>query len=188
VPIAKFQKGDTMIRKIKIDYNFPEFFSASYDTDQTCIQHQKTELTDIHKKYGGFPDSYDVYNTNINQVWWNSEQIDYNILEQQIGMEIVTVSTIRQRPGNVIPVHRDTFFQINKKFPDDKRTKVRANIHIEDWKIGHLIQYNDNENWATYTHWKQGEGLLWDSTVEHIGANIGLNDKYTLQLSGFLNE
>lgn len=177
-----------MLKKVKIDYDFKTLLEGDYCKDQTCIPHQKVELTDIHKKHGGFPDSYTEANTNISQVWWDNDQIDFDSLEQQLGIEIITISTIRQRPGNVIPVHRDTFYQIKKRFPDEKRTKVRANIHLEDWKMGHLIQYNHNNDWHTYTHWKAGEGLMWDETVEHIGANIGLNDKYTLQISGFLNE
>lgn len=177
-----------MIKKIKIDYDFSMFLNADYNINQTCIPHQKVELTDIHEKYGKFPDSYTESNTNINQVWWNDTQVDFSDLEQQLRMEIITISTIRQCPGNVIPVHKDTFYQIKKRYPEEKRTKVRANIHLEDWKIGHLIQYNENETWQTYTHWKQGEGLLWDETVEHIGANIGLADKYTLQISGIYKD
>lgn len=178
-----------MVKQIKIDYDLEKFLHADYEsTNQTCILHQKVELTDLHKKYGGFPDSYTETNTNISQIWWNNTKINFDSLEQQLNMKIVTISTIKQEPGNVIPVHRDTFYQIKKRFPNDKRIKVRANIHLEDWKIGHIIQYQNNNKWQTYTHWKAGEGLIWDETVEHIGANIGLNDKYTLQISGFLDE
>jgi len=99
-------------------------------------------------------------------------------------MEVVTVSSILQPPGGVIPLHRDMFYQINKKYPERKELKVRANIYLEDWKLGHFIQYDD----VVSTHWKQGQGFLWDSSILHIGANAGMENKYTLQVSGFLNE
>ena len=48
--------------------------------------------------------------------------------------------------------------------------------------MGHFIQY-DNE---VSTKWKAGEGFMWDSEVLHLGANAGMEPKYTLQVSGFL--
>jgi len=86
-------------------------------------------------------------------------------------MEVITVSSILQPPGNTIALHRDTFFQINKRFPDDKRLKVRANIYLEDWKVGHMIQYqdiNDLNTWKTSDNWKAGEGYLWSSKPLHL--------------------
>ena len=178
-----------MIKKIKIDYNFSVFLNADYEFNPySCISQIQADLPKLYDKYGGFPDSYSPHNTNINQIWWDLENLDVSLLESQLNMEILTISTIRQQPGNILPIHKDTFFQLKKIQNNTNRIIVRTNVQLEDWKIGHLIQYNDNEVWSTYTHWKQGEGLLWDETVEHIGANIGLNDKYTLQISGFLNE
>ena len=177
-----------ILQNIKLDYDYSVFLNADYSVhDGSCISYQKIEQEDIHKTKGGFPKSYHEDNTKIHQLWFDEDQIDYKSLNEQLGMETITVSSILQPPGNVITVHRDTFFQINKKFPDDKRKKVRANIYLEDWKVGHIIQYKDiNNEWKNSTHWKQGEGFLWDSGILHLGANVGLEPKYTLQVSGFL--
>jgi hypothetical protein len=178
-----------MFKHITISCNFSEFLNADYNQHLgSCITHQVQELKDIHQEHGGFPDSYDKNNTAIRQLWWTNSQIDFDRLGSQLNMEVVTVSTILQPPGNVIPIHRDTFFQIKKRYPNDKRLKVRANIYLQDWKMGHLIHYKNNNEWYTHTHWKQGEGLLWDDKILHVGANIGLEDKITLQVSGFYNE
>lgn len=173
-----------ILKKIKLNYDFDIFLNADYSTHEgSCIKHQVHELTDIHEQYGGFPKSYCFENTKIHQLWWNSEQIDFNNIGQQLGLEVITVSTILQPPGGVIPLHRDMFYQISKQYPDRAETKVRANIYLEDWKLGHFIQYNDTVS----THWKQGEGFLWDNEVLHLGANAGMEPKYTLQVSGFIN-
>jgi hypothetical protein len=37
-------------------------------------------------------------------------------------------------------------------------------------------------------NWVQGNGWLWDSDVLHLGANAGMQNKFTLQVSGFLNK
>ena len=178
-----------MLYEINLDYNIDTFLSADYSTHSgSCIAHQVHELKDVHESYGGFPDSYDISNTLIRQLWWDQSQIDFEELGNQLDMEVITVSTILQPPGNIIPIHRDTFFQINKRFPDDTRCKVRANIYLEDWKVGHFLQYQVDSKWHNSTHWNAKQGFIWDSNHLHLSANAGMNNKYTLQVSGFLNE
>jgi hypothetical protein len=172
-----------MIKEIKLNYDFSAFLNADYTQHEgSCIQHQAHELTDIHEKFGGFPKTYTYANTVIHQLWWNNTQIDFDDIGQQLGMEVITVSSILQPPGCIIPWHRDTFFQINKRYPDRKELKVRANVYLKDWEMGHFIQYDN----TVRTHWSQGQGLLWDTEVLHLGANAGMQDKYTLQISGFM--
>jgi len=174
-----------MIKNLNLNYNYNIFLNADYSHNEgSCIKHQVHELTDIHEQFGGFPKSYCYENTKIYQVWWTADQIDFEDIGRQLGMEVITVSSICQPPGGVIPWHRDTFFQINKRYPDRTDLKVRANVHLEDWKMGHFIQYND----TVFHHWTAGDVLLWDSSVLHLGANAGMENKYTLQVSGFLKQ
>jgi hypothetical protein len=176
-----------MIRDIKLDLDFDIFLTADYSVHcGSCIKHQVYELTDIHEQYGGFPNTYIFDNTKIHQLWWTNEQIDYQEIGRQLGMEIITMSSILQPPGCVIPLHRDTFFQINKRYPDRTDLKVRANIYLEDYKVGHFIQYETDHGYKTSVDWQAGDGFLWDSDVLHLGANAGMENKYTLQISGFL--
>jgi hypothetical protein len=122
----------------------------------------------------------------IHQLWWDENQIDYNDLGRQLNMEVITVSTIKQPPGCVVPFHKDTFFQIGKKYPSRTETKVRANIYLEDYKMGQFIQYQLNGQYDTSTNWKAGDGFLWNSDILHVSCNAGFQDKYTMQISGFL--
>jgi len=172
-----------MIKNIKLDHNFTKLIDADYTQHSgSCIKHQVYELKDIHKQYGEFPETYTINNTLIHQLWWDNTQLDYDEIGSQLGIEVVTVSTICQPPGNIVPIHRDTFYQINQRYPGRTDLKVRANIYLEDWKLGHFVQYNDEIS----THWQAGEGLLWDSSILHLSANAGMHNKYTMQISGFL--
>jgi len=177
-----------MIEHIKLDYNLDVFLNADYSQHYgSCISYQKVEQEDIHSTVGGFPKSYHEDNTRIQQLWFTNEDVDYEKLGDMLGMEVKTVSSILQPPGNVVTLHRDTFFKFKNLYPDDTRLKVRANIYLEDWKPGHLIHYQDkNHEWQNSTHWKAGEGFIWDSDHLHLSANAGLENKYTLQVSGFL--
>lgn len=178
-----------MFREIKLDFDFEPYINADYGSEgSSCIKHQVYELTDIHDAYGGFPKSYNIHNTRIFQLWWNNQQIDFDELGRQLGMEVITVSTIKQPPGGVVPFHRDTFFQIGQRYPDRTETKVRANIYMQNYKMGHFIQYEMDNKFETSTNWQAGEGFLWGSDILHVSCNAGFQDKYTMQVSGFLLE
>jgi hypothetical protein len=174
-----------MLKPIYLNYDFSKILSADYSQHEgSCISHQVHELTDIHEQYGGFPKTYGYSNTIIHQLWWTKDDIDFAELGSQLGMEVITVSSICQPPGCMVPLHRDTFYQITQRYPERTELKVRANIYLEDWKLGQFIQY-DNEISAK---WKVGEGFMWDSTHLHLSANAGMQNKYTLQVSGFLKQ
>ena len=176
-----------MIRSVQVQLDWEFFLSANYDQHMgSCIKHQVYELTDIHDQFGGFPNTYCLENTKIHQLWWTSDQVDFADLGQQLGMDVITVSSIKQPPGCVIPYHRDTFYQIKKQYPDRTDLPVRANIYLEDYRLGHLIQYTQDDALQTDVNWKRGQGWLWDSSILHLGANAGMQHKYTLQVSGFL--
>mgnify|MGYP003314827939 FL=1 len=176
-----------MIEDIKLDYDLSSFLNADYDQHHgSCIGYQTIEQKDIHELAGGFPKTYTEDNTKIQQLWFEDGEVDYQILGDQLKMEVITVSTILQPPGNTVTLHRDTFYQFKLSYPDDPRTKVRANIYLQDWEPGHVLHYQDeNLDWQSDSHWSAGEGYLWDPIHLHLSGNCGLKDKYTLQISGF---
>ena len=171
-----------MLAPARLNYDFSVFLDADYDGhDGSCIKHQVYELTDVHQQFGGFPASYCFENTRISQLWWTRDQVDFDSIGQQLAIDVVTISSIRQHPGCVVPWHRDTFYQIRQRFPERQDLRVRANIYLEHWQMGHFIQYND----VVDVHWQQGQGWIWDDSILHLGANAGMTDKFTLQVSGF---
>ena len=175
-----------MIKPVKIDFDWGIFLDADYNVpDYSCIAYQKSDNPDFYKSHGGMPDRYTKYNTTIHQVWWNDETLKQQ-LGNLLGIDVVSISAIEQHPGQTIPIHKDHFYKIRTQFPDDPRTRVRANIFLEDWKFGHILQYETDGKWSCPTHWKQGEGYMWDSSVDHLSGNSGFQSKYTLQVSGFL--
>ena len=171
-------------KEVKIDFDSSFIYDVEWEKfEHDCLGHQQVELKDIHDKVGGFPSSLTHHNTMFYQKFFERDEIDFDNLGDQVGVEAVSISMIKQPPGMVNPMHRDTFYQINKRFPNDPRTKVRANIQLLDWKAGHFLQFNDN----VVTYWKANTGYMWDCDVLHLAANAGLEDRYSLQISGFLN-
>jgi len=175
-----------MIRPISIDFDWDIFLNADYNVpDYSCATHQKSDNPSLYEKFGLHPDTYNIHNTTIHQIWWDDETIKTN-LGNLLGIDVVSVSTIEQPCGQTITIHQDFFYKIKEQFPEDTRTHVRANIFLEDWKFGHILQYEADGEWYCPTHWKQGEGFMWNDQVAHLSGNSGFSPKYTLQVSGFL--
>ena len=104
-----------MLKEAKLNYDFKIFLSADYSVHSgSCLSHQKDELKDVHEKYGGVPDSITEQNTTINQLWYKDGEVDFKEIGSQLGIDVITISSIKQEPGNMVPIHRDTFYQINR--------------------------------------------------------------------------
>ena len=167
--------------KTKIYYDWAVFTECEYPDPSSCISHQVHEMLDIHKKFGGFPDTYKFENTIIRQRWWESTEIDFEDFANQLNMEVITVSSIQQPAGCVVPWHRDTFFKIKKQYPERKDKLVRALIMLKDWDMGHFLQADDE----VIHHWSAGDAFIWSEEILHLGANVGFRPKFTLQVSGY---
>ncbi len=176
-----------ILHRVKLDFDVDEILSRDHRVHSgSCLFHLRIEMQDLYEPLGGLPDSITTDNTQLHQVWWRPDEIKFEDLGQQLGMTVMSVSSICQPPGCVIPWHRDSFFKIRQQVPSDA-VVVRANINLCDADIGHFIQYEWQDKLVTYTGWQAGQGLLWDREVAHLGANVGFQDKYTLQVSGILN-
>jgi len=171
-----------MHKKIQLDIDYHLFLSNPAVEISSPLEIMKVDRKDDYDKFGGMPETFCFENTRMYQRFWSNKECSYQELGDKLNIDVISVSTIMQPPGNMIPLHRDTFYKIKTQYPGDKRTIVRCNIYLEDWKTGHLLQYNDTID----THWKKGDGHMWDSNVLHIGANVGMENKFTLQVSGFL--
>ena len=101
-------------------------------------------------------------------------------------MEVVSISSILQEPGNVIPYHRDMFHKINERFPERSEPRVRANVFLQEGKLGHVLQFTVDQQHRTVTNWTANTGYMFDSEILHLSCNAGIEPKYTLQVSGLL--
>jgi len=173
-----------IFKPVKLDMDTSIFFNVKWEDYRcSCIQHQKSEQKDLHPD-NKMPESLVLDNTAIHQKFFDRDEVDYKVLGEQLGIRVVSVSAIKQKPGNIIPKHRDMFFKIKEQFPESKEELVRANIFLEDWKSGHYLEFDEQPHY----HWKANEGYLINNEVIHLSANAGLEDKYTLQISGFYND
>jgi len=106
---------------------------------------------------------------------WENEIINCLPLDHAIATPTL------QEPGNILPLHVDTFVYLKKKLGQNSNI-VRFLIMMEDWKNGHTLQVGTS--WLG--PWKAGDVYLWYPNTPHIAVNAGLTNKWTCNVTGVL--
>ena len=114
---------------------------------------------------------------------WNTRFVD--MFEGQ-GWKDVGTSYYRMNTGTVLPTHGDLYLKYIELFNLQGRehTIRRAVIFLEDWQPGHYAEYQDR----AYVNWKAGSVVEWKYDTPHMAANLGLTPRYTLQITGHVDD
>lgn len=81
---------------------------------------------------------------------------------------------------DIMPVHTDHFKKYCEVFHTTPDNVKRAIVFLEDWKSGHYFEIGGE----AITNWKAGDFVIWQGNVPHSASNIGIEDRYTLQITG----
>jgi hypothetical protein len=110
-----------------------------------------------------------------NYIWLNK-------IAEKIGLSNCGFTFYKMSTGDIMPRHTDHFNTYQKIFNVEKSKVWRAVVVLQDWEPGH---YFDIEHRAI-VNYKRGEFVLFDAFCDHSAANLGLKDRYTLQITGQL--
>jgi hypothetical protein len=92
----------------------------------------------------------------------------------------IGLSFYRMNTCNILPHHRDTYSYYKKLFNIENNLSIwRAIIFLEDWKPGHIFEIEQEP----ITKWRAGEYVLWQYDSDHMAANLGLDPRYTAQIT-----
>jgi hypothetical protein len=110
---------------------------------------------------------------------WNNKFIQ---IYEEMGWKDIGCAYYRMSTGTVMPVHSDLYKRYIEIFnlQGKERTIRRALVMLEDWKSGHYLELNGKP----MVNWKAGDVFEWQYDTPHMAANIGLEDRYTLQITG----
>lgn len=103
-----------------------------------------------------------------------------NNVSKKIGLSNCGYVFYKMTTGIVMPTHVDHFTRYQKNFSISKDLIFRALIFLEDWKSGHYFEIDDTPIYQ----YSAGEFILWSGEVPHSAANLGIEDRYTLQITG----
>lgn len=81
---------------------------------------------------------------------------------------------------DIMPIHVDHYKKYCEVFDVDYEQVCRAVIFLEDWQSGHYFEINK----TAIVNWSAGDTIVWQGDVPHSASNIGIADRYTLQITG----
>lgn len=131
----------------------------------------------------GYPPKFtgDMCDMRSQQPSWNQKFVEHFT---QLGWKDIGTSYYRMNTGTVLPTHGDLYLKYIDlyKLHDCKQTIRRAIVFLEDWKSGHYFEGRG----TPITNWNAGQVVQWTYDTPHMAANIGIDPRYTLQITGHI--
>ena len=128
------------------------------------------------KKFTG-----DMCDMRSPQPSWNHKFIEHFA---SLGWKDIGTSYYRMNTGTVLPVHQDLYLKYISLFnlTGKEHSICRAIVFLEDWKSGHYFESLG----TAMTNWTAGTTVEWPYDTPHMAANIGIDPRYTLQITGHI--
>ena len=101
-------------------------------------------------------------------------------IEHAFGMYNQTYTFYRMDTLEIMPVHSDHFSTYSRLFNVPPEKVHRVVLMLEDWKPGHYFELDG----VGYVNWKAGDWFMWSGDTPHAASNIGIEPRYTLQVTG----
>jgi len=129
---------------------------------------------------------------NCTEINWGIEPEDDAQLKEFLGdaffdsidlnRNTCMVRLLRYDPGHCIPMHTDSYNGFKERFGEGNVKRFFTAVSPWDW--GHFLQVHNN----MIHHWSPGYTVEVPVNVFHLSGNCGINPKYTLTITGFVND
>ena len=114
---------------------------------------------------------------------WNHRFIE---TFEAMGWQDIGTSYYRMTSGTVMPNHSDLYRKYIEIFnlQGQEQSIRRAVVFLEDWKSGHYFEAQG----IPMLQWTAGTVVEWTYDALHMAANIGIEPRYTLQITGHIGK
>ena len=103
----------------------------------------------------------------------------HNIFENYKNL---TFNFYKMSTLEIMPTHSDHYNTYMRLFGAEYKNVHRILVMLEDWKPGHYLEVDGQG----IVNWIAGDYFIWENDCKHAAANIGIEDRYTLQITGEL--
>lgn len=166
-----------------LKYHIPKFWNDEFKQLDYVNEHFNDVESTQRWLAQGYANRFtgDMCDMRSAQPAWNQQFV--NIYEQ-MGWKDIGTSYYRMNTGTTLPVHSDLYLRYVELFKlqgQEQRIR-RAIVFLEDWKPGHYSEYDGTAK----INWLAGDVVEWGYDAPHMAANMGLDPRYTLQITGWL--
>ena len=100
--------------------------------------------------------------------------------DSMFGLKNQTYTFYKMSTLDIMPEHVDHFRTYIRLFNPDTSKIYRVLVMLEDWRPGHYLEINKKG----YVNWSAGDYFVWSADTPHAASNIGIDPRYTLQITG----
>jgi hypothetical protein len=173
----------TMATQELIKYHIPMFWDDEYKrldyTNELFNDPASVELWTSQ----GYANQFtgDMCDMRGQQPSWNKTFID---IYTEMGWKDIGTSYYRMSTGTILPVHSDLYVRYIDLFglAGQEHRIRRAVVFLEDWQSGHYFEGAEKP----VVNWQAGDVVEWIYDLPHMAANVGLDPRYTLQITGWV--
>lgn len=79
----------------------------------------------------------------------------------------------------IMPEHSDHYATYIRLFKPKQQNIHRILVMLEDWKPGHYLEVDG----VGVVNWIAGDYFIWKNDCKHAASNIGVEDRYSLQIT-----
>lgn len=166
-------------------YQLDAFWDHSYQSleysNETFNDHEQVDRWQRQGYANRF--TGDMCDMRRSQPTWNQRFLE---IFRDKGWQDVGTSYYRMVTGTVLPTHQDLYLKYIELYNLQglEHTIRRAVVFLEDWQPGHYAEYNDEP----FVNWCAGAVVEWTYDVPHMAANLGNTPRYTLQVTGHVDD
>ena len=166
-----------------LKYHIPKFWDDEFK-QLTYVNETFNDVESIERwTLQGYSNRFtgDMCDMRSPQPTWNDCFVN---IYTDLGWKDIGTSYYRMGTGTVLPTHGDLYLRYIElfKLQGQEHRIRRAIVFLEDWKPGHYSEVGD----VAKVNWRAGDAIEWSYDAPHMAANIGLEPRYTLQITGWL--
>jgi hypothetical protein len=166
-----------------LKYHIPKFWNDEFKQ----LSYSNENFNDIISIENWMSQGYankftgDMCDMRSPQPTWNERFVN---IYTELGWKDIGTSYYRMRTGTILPTHKDLYLRYVDLFKlNGQEHRIRrAIVFLEDWKPGHYAEYHNTAK----VNWKAGDVVEWCYDTPHMAANMGLEPRYTLQITGWI--
>ena len=166
-----------------LKYYIPKFWDDEFKQLNYVNEHFNDIVSIENWMSQGYANKFtgDMCDMRSTQPSWNQRFVN---IYTELGWKDIGTSYYRMGTGTILPTHSDLYLRYVElfKLQGQEHRIRRAIVFLENWKPGHYAEYNSTAK----VDWQAGDVVEWCYDAPHMAANMGLEPRYTLQITGHL--
>ena len=162
-----------MLKHIKPFWNIDEVYSLEYEVPPDATRGFNLDMESDRLRYGS------ILTSNVYRGKLPSSLSSISDYFSELNNKAYAIH--QMLPGSVLPYHNDKYsYYMQANQIQSINDIVRVIVFLENWKPGHLLEING----VRVPEWKCGDYVSWSGPTSHMAANLGHENRYTLQITG----